>query len=247
MSNRHHTRTESQGPGTIAGVRVAIVRDNEDPEDIGRVKLGYPWRDENDESYWARIATDMTGDGYGTYFLPEVGDEVLVAFENGDIHHPVVVGSLWTGQAKPPEQNSDGNNDIRKIETRGGHVVEFDDSDQNGSVLIETDAGHLVELDDSSGSERIQIEDKSGNSVTMDSVKNSISVSGKQSIQLSAPTISLSAKTKVEISSKGTVDISGKGQTNVSSKGQLNIESNGLMGINATGPLTIKGAIIQLN
>jgi uncharacterized protein involved in type VI secretion and phage assembly len=247
MSNRHHTRAESQGPGTIAGVRVAIVRDNEDPEDIGRVKLEYPWRDEDDESYWARIATPMADDGYGTYFLPEVDDEVLVSFENGDIHHPVVVGSLWTGKRKPPEKNSDGNNDIRKIETRSGHVIEFDDNDKKGSVLIETNAGHKVELDDSSGSEKITIEDKSGNSMKMDSVKNKIDISAKQSISLSAPTISLSAKTKVEISSKGKVDISGKGQAKFSSKGKLDVKSNGLMGINATGPLTVKGAIIQLN
>ena len=74
MSQPHHTEAETDTK--IAGVRVAVVRDNEDPEDIGRVKLEYPWRDADDESHWARIATEMTGDDYGTYYLPEVGDEV---------------------------------------------------------------------------------------------------------------------------------------------------------------------------
>jgi len=245
MSNRHNTRAEWES--TITGVRVATVRDNEDPEDIGRVKLSFPWRDADDESYWARIATNMSGDGYGTYFLPEVGDEVLVAFENGDIHSPVVVGSLWTGKRKPPERNPDGQNDIRAITTRSGHRVEFDDSSQQGSVVIETTGGQQVELDDTPGSESITLTDKSGNIIKMDSVSNRISLSANQEISLAAPTITLSAKSKVEISSKGKVDISGKGQTNVSSKGQLNVESNGLMGIDATGPLTIQGAIIQLN
>ncbi len=246
MNDQHHTRTETHGPGTIAGVRIAIVRDNEDPEDIGRVKLAYPWRDEDDESHWARVATTMADKNYGTYFLPEVGDEVLVSFENGDIHQPIVVGSLWTGKRKPPVKNS-GDNVVRMIKTKSGHKVKFNDSSKEGAVTIETNAGHTIKLDDTSGSERVNIEDKSGNSIEMDSVKNSISVSAKKEISLSAPTISLSAKTKVAISSKGKVDISGKGQTKVSSKGQLNLKSNGLMGINATGPLTVKGAIIQLN
>lgn len=245
MSQPHYIGDETDSE--ITGVRVAIVRDNEDPEKLGRVKLEYPWRDADDESYWARIATDMTGDDYGTYFLPEVEDEVLVSFENGDIHKPIVIGSLWSGSRKPPEDNADGNNDIRTITTRSSHKIEFDDNDQKGAVRIETNAGHKVVLDDKSGSETITIEDKSGNSVTMDAVKNSISISAQQKISLEAPTIELSADAKIDVSSNGKIDVSGKGQANVSSKGQLNLESNGLMGIDATGPLTIRGAIIQLN
>lgn len=245
MSQPHHTEAETETK--IAGVRVAIVRDNEDPEDIGRVKLEYPWRDADDESHWARIATEMTGDDYGTYYLPEVEDEVLVSFENGDIHKPIVIGSLWNGKQKPPEDNGDGNNDIRTITTRKGHKIEFDDNKQDGAVRIETDAGHEVVLNDKSGSESISITDKSDNSIEMDSVSNEISISAGQSISMEAPTIELSADGEVKIESDGKVDMSGKGQASISSKGQLSLESNGLMGINATGPLTIEGAIIQLN
>lgn len=231
----------------IAGVRVAIVRDNEDPENLGRVKLEFPWRDADDESYWARIATDMTGDGYGTYFLPEVEDEVLVGFENGDIHHPIVIGALWSGKRKPPEDNADGNNDIRTITTRSEHRIEFDDNDTKGAVRIETSGGHAIVLDDESGSESVTIEDKSGNSVEMDSTGNEIAISANKGIRLEAPTIELSADAEVSIDSGGKIEMSGKAQTSVSSNGQLNLESNGLMGIDATGPLTIRGAIIQLN
>jgi uncharacterized protein involved in type VI secretion and phage assembly len=247
MSKPHYTQTETKTDDAIAGVRVAIVRDNEDPENLGRFKLEYPWRDADDESHWARMATEMTGDGYGTHFLPEVEDEVLVGFENGDIHQPIVMGSLYSGNRTPPETNADGNNDIRAITTRSGHKVEFDDNDQSGAVTIETNAGHTVVLDDESGGESITVEDKSGNSIEMDAVGNSISISAQQEISLEAPTIDLSADGEVSISSKGKVDVSGDGQASVSSKGQLNLESTGIMGIDATGPLTIQGAIIQLN
>mgnify|MGYP000282326460 CR=1 FL=1 len=120
-------------------------------------------------------------------------------------------------------------------------------SGEDGAVRIETDAGHEVVLNDKSGSESISITDKSDNSIEMDSVSNEISISAGQSISMEAPTIELAADGEVKIESDGKVEMSGKGQASVSSKGQLSLESNGLMGINATGPLTIEGAIIQLN
>lgn len=245
MNRSHLNRTETNEE--IAGVRVGLVRDNEDPENLGRVKLEFPWRDADDESYWARIATDMTGDGYGTYFLPEVEDEVLVGFENGDIHRPIVIGSLWSGNRKPPEDNSDGANDIRKIETRSGHIIEFDDNDQAGAVRIETNAGHSVVLNDESGSESVTIEDKGGNSIEMDSNAGSVGIKANTEISLEAPTIELAADGEITIESSGKLDMSGDAQTSVSSKGQLNVESTGIMGIDASGPLQIQGAIIQLN
>ena len=245
MNNGQHEQEETAGK--IAGVRVGIVRDNEDPEQLGRVKLEFPWRGAADESYWARIATDMAGDGYGTFYLPEDDDEVLVGFENGDIHSPIVIGSLWNGNHKPPSGNADGNNDIRAVVTRSGHRIEFDDNDSAGKVSIETNSGHTILLDDEQGKESVKIEDKSGNLVAMDSVKNSIEISAKQELTLAAPTIELSADAELKLASKGKIDVSGDAQTSVASKGQLNLESNGLMGIDATGPLTIKGAIIQLN
>lgn len=239
--------SQRQDAGAISGVRVARVTANEDPEKLGRVQIQYPWRAEKDHSDWARVATDMTGNDYGTYYLPEVGAEVLVAFENGDVHQPVVVGSLWSGKRKPPEDNGDGKNDIRTITTRSGHKIEFNDNSKEGSVSIQTTAGHKIVMNDKSGSESVTIEDNAGNSLKMDAAGKKIEMSAKQEISLDAPTIKLSAKSAFEVSSNGKVAISGTGKVDVSSNGQLNLKSNGLMGINAAGPMTIKGAIIQLN
>ncbi len=203
----------------INGVVVGIVTDNNDNEGMGRVKVKFPWRDANkDDSYWARIASLMGGSNRGTYFLPEVNDEVLVAFDHGDIHFPYILGALWNGNDAPPETNSDGKNNIRKIKSRSGHEIIFND-DAEGSqekVEIHTKAGHKIVLDDASGSEKIEIVDKSGsNTVKIDSVANEISIK---------------SGTKLSIESQ-----------------MIEIKSGGMMNIEATGNLVIKGAMVMIN
>jgi uncharacterized protein involved in type VI secretion and phage assembly len=231
-----------------SGDAVASVTDNEDPEKLGRVKVTYPWRDSDDDSYWARVATPMGGKEYGAYFLPEVGDEVLVAFQDGDIHHPFVVGSLWTGKQKPPEDNASGNNDVRTIKSRKGHRLEFDDAKQEAKTTIETAAGHKIVLDDKSGSEKITIEDKSGNNaVEMDSTKGEVSISAGTKISLSAPTIELAATSEVNASAKGKMNLESKGKMNVDSKGQLNLTGSGLAKLKSSGILQVKGSLVQIN
>jgi uncharacterized protein involved in type VI secretion and phage assembly len=150
----------------IMGVAVAVVTNNEDPSNEGRVKVNFPWRGEDDESSWVRIATFMAGPEMGGYFLPEVGDEVLVAFEKGDIDHPYILGFLWSGKMKPPETNSDGKNNRRLIKSR---------------------SGHLVILDDSDGDEKIEIIDKSGNNkIVVETAANKITIESAQDIEIKA-------------------------------------------------------------
>src|SRR4029450_5219774 len=79
------------------GVAVGIVTNNQDPEKLHRVKVQFPWLDGSTESHWARVATPMAGDKRGLYFLPEVDDEVLIAFEHGAIDYPCVMGSVCDG------------------------------------------------------------------------------------------------------------------------------------------------------
>ena len=88
----------------IYGVVVGVVTNNQDPEELGRVKVKFPWLSDADESDWARIATPMAGNEKGIYFLPEVDDEVLVVFEHGDLRFPYIIGALWNGQAPPPRK-----------------------------------------------------------------------------------------------------------------------------------------------
>ncbi|MCL7412012.1 MAG: phage baseplate assembly protein V [ANME-2 cluster archaeon] len=209
---------EEEKGGTISGVMPGIVTNNEDPEGMGRVKLSFPWRFAEDESDWVRVAAPMAGKERGMFFLPEVEDEVLVAFEMGDIHHPYVIGSLWNGKDTPPETNSDGKNNVRMIRSRSGHKITFndDDSGKKEQIEIKTNAGHTILLDDSSGGEKIEIKDKTGsNTIIIDSVSNSIS---------------FESSTELTIKSK-----------------TINIESDGEMTVKAGATLNLKGMTVKIN
>lgn len=199
-------------------VVVGIVTNNQDPDGMGRVKLQFPWLDENTESNWARIATPMAGGDRGMVFIPEVNDEVLVAFEQGDMNRPYVLGSLWNGEDSPPETNSDGRNNIRKIRSRSGHEIIFNDNDASRQEKLEihTNAGHTISLNDSSGQEKIEIKDKTGNnSIKFDSVQNSIDIQSSMKLSIKS--------------------------------NMIEIESQGTMSLRANATLTIQGAIVQIN
>ena len=163
-------------------VVVGLVLDNQDPDGLGRVKINLPGLSDDQSGHWARVAAPMAGGGRGMFFLPEKDDEVLVAFEQGDITRPYVLGGMWNGEDKPPETNTDGQNNVRMIKSRSGHSIRFDDT---------------------AGAEKIEIIDKSGeNSVTIDTQRNSISIKSAQDVVIEAPQgkISLRAK-KVEVKS----------------------------------------------
>lgn len=192
----------------ISGVVVGVVTSTDDPKDLGRVKLRFPWRETKDQSHWARIAAPMAGSDRGAYFVPEVDDEVLVAFAHGEQRFPYVIGALWNVDQKPPEE-SDADNDVRLIRSRSGHELVFDDG-RDGQVEISTSGGHTVTLDDASGSETIVIEDSSGqNSVTFDGAARTLTIEGGTKLELKATNIDISGDGQVKISSSGALTLEG--------------------------------------
>jgi len=194
--------SEEARSGRILGVVVGVVTNNQDPDNLGRVKVQFPWLSDVDESSWARIAGPMAGDQRGFCFLPEVGDEVLVAFEHGDVRFPYVLGSLWNGKDAPPFTNGDGKNNVRIIKSRSGHVVKLNDED---------------------GKETIEIIDKSQkNSIVIDTAKNTITITTDKDITFSAAngTIKLDAQN---------IDINGSQGAKVKSGGSMNVEASGTM------------------
>ena len=194
----------------VSGVVVGRVTNNNDDGHLGRVKIHFDWLSDDNETDWTRIATLMGGSGRGSFFLPEIDDEVLVAFENGDINSPYVVGVLWSKEDKPPEQNADGQNNIRKIRSRSGHEIIFDDKNGKELVEIHTKDGHRLVLDD--GTEKIILKDKTDrNSVEIDSSgAGSISVISKLgTVSIKAQNIRLVADQAISLSAKGTMEIKG--------------------------------------
>lgn len=97
----------------------------------------------------ARVATFMARDGYGAYFMPEVGDEVVVGFELGDINQPVILGSLWSDKAKPPTQaDTKASNNVRTIVSRSKHEITFDDTPGKEKIVIKSKGGLEITLED---------------------------------------------------------------------------------------------------
>lgn len=148
----------------ISGLVIGRVTNNQDPDKLGRVRVVFPNFSSAGESAWARVATPFAGKGFGLYGLPEVGDEVLVLFENHDVDSPYVIGTLWHADALPPGNNSDGKNNLRVLRSR---------------------SGHLIQLDDSEGAERIVIRDKTGkNEIVVDSATNTLSIKADKDLTI---------------------------------------------------------------
>jgi phage baseplate assembly protein V len=203
----HLTGPESaRADGPFQGVAIGIVTNNQDPEGLGRVKVTLPWLADDAETDWARVAVPMAGAGRGFWFLPEVDDEVLVAFEHGNPEVAYVVGALWNGKDEPPVTNSDGRNDVRVIRSRSGHVIR---------------------LTDTAGDERIEIVDKSaGNSIVISTKDNQITISSKADVVISAGGKLRLTGNGVEIVSKADVNVQAKSALAVKSSGRLDIKGS---------------------
>jgi len=188
------------------GVAVGIVTNNQDPDGLGRVRVRFPWLDDAAESFWARVASPMAGEARGVYFLPEVEDEVLVAFQHGRPEAPVILGGLWNGKAKPPASNDDGKNNLRVIKSR---------------------SGHLVRLDDSDGKEKIEIIDKSGNNkLVIDTAANTVTIAADADVVIQSTNgkIALSGKTVEIKSTSGEVAVTSAAAMTVEATADLTLK-----------------------
>src|SRR5579863_9910464 len=173
----------------IKGVVTGIVVDVNDPNGEGRIRVEFPWMGGQNKSYWAPVATLISGGGRGSWFMPEVGDEVLVAFEQEDAEHPFVLGFLWNGKQKPPETSSHK----RLLKSVKGHTVLLDDTDGSEKIEITTGKGLKITMDDTSNSITIQASD----SVTVKASK-SITIQASEQVLVQATDVSVKA-TQIEL------------------------------------------------
>lgn len=179
--------------GRYYGVYAALVSEITDPDGQGRVKVRLPWApDGGSAAYeaWARLATMMAGSNRGSWFIPDVDDEVLVAFEAGDPRRPYVVGALWNGRDTPPERmDGAGRNNVKTLRSRNGVKITLDDQDGQESLTLETPGGQTVILQDGPGS--VEIRDSNGNSVKLEPAGITVTASAK--VTINASTVEVSA------------------------------------------------------
>ena len=197
LDARFDVRLPTGFGGLFYGVYPALVVDVGDPDGQGRVRVRLPWAEDGESQRyeaWARIATLMAGGDRGTWFIPDVDDEVLVAFEAGRPDRPYVVGALWNGQDAPPESmDGAGNNDIKSITSRSGVTITFDDASGQERLVLETPGGNRVTLDD--GGRSLTVEDSSGNSVELAPSGVTVTASAKVTVQASTMEISAGSLT----------------------------------------------------
>jgi uncharacterized protein involved in type VI secretion and phage assembly len=195
----------SDPEGHFYGVAVGVVTNNQDSEGLGRVKVRFPWLSDEDESHWARVLTPMAGNQRGLYFIPEVDDEVLVAFQHGDIRFPYILGALWNGKDKPPESNNGANN-LRTIKSRSGHIIR---------------------LDDTADAEKIEIIDKNKNSIIVNTAKNTITVTADADITIQSTKGKLILQGHdIEMKSQAGVKVEASQGMELKAGSQLNIKGS---------------------
>ncbi len=209
------------------GVTIGLVTNNKDPDKLGRVKVKFPWLSEQEESNWARVLSPMAGAGRGFYFLPEVNDEVLVAFEHGQVEFPYVLGALWNGKDKPPGNNDDGKNNQRLIKSRSGHVII---------------------LDDTEGKEQIIIRDKTQkNEIVIDSKTNAMTIKVEQDL-------SIETKGKISLKSSGgdlaiecqNLNIQAKQNCEIKANAQVSVQANAGMALKCMAGVKINDGALEV-
>jgi len=197
--------TQHEAGGVVKGVAIALVTQNNDDEKLCRVKVSYPWHDQPRESYWARLSVPMAGNDRGVVMIPEVGDEVLVAFEREDLRFPYILGGLWNGKDKPPITNDDGNNDKRIIKSRSGHYLLYNDNSSNGEVILTHKNEGMIAFKKDGWS----VQDKSGNKVEVNSNSGAMTIEAKGTLNIKAASITIEATGTVEVKASATMTLRG--------------------------------------
>lgn len=224
----------------IADPHSAKVTNNDDPQGIGRVRVQFFWQEaQNDEvkTPWIRIATPHAGKDKGFHFIPEVGEEVLVGFEGGNIDKPYVMASLYNGQNKALQDWKSNDNNFKAIRTRSGHTIEFIDQKDKESIKIydgdRNNYNYSISLN--SHSKEILIEAKGD----MEIKANNIRISAIQDFELNAKNIKQTAGQKLD--AKASSGLSLDGGTSLQQKASSKISMNG------GAKIEQKAGIIQIN
>ena len=166
------------------GVCEGIVHEVDDPDKLGRVRVSFPWFDEGTIFKWCRVMQYYAGGGYGAFFVPEIGDEVIVGFIHGDMRLPIVLGGLYNGKDKPPSHRDKDKKDEKLIRTKGGHRILMNDSKDKHQIEMTTAGGHMVDLSDAD--EKIYVTTSGGHILQMSDADEVVSLvtSGGHSVNV---------------------------------------------------------------
>jgi phage protein D/phage baseplate assembly protein gpV len=225
----------------LPGVAVGLVRNAKDPTGAGRVKLGFPWLSDTYESDWCRVA-QFGGVRGGGLLLPEVGDEVLVAFDRGSLEHPYVLAGLYNGVDRPPRgprgldpvDGTSGAVNWRSVAARNGHRLE----------LVDAPAARASGIRLSTGDDALTVHlDQTASTVTVDS-RGRVRIEGAAGVQVRAGTdLDLRAGGRVSISAGGAVDIRAGAAVGLQAGGLVNVRSGAATTVTSVGPIALSSTL----
>jgi Rhs element Vgr protein len=227
-------------PG-VQGLQVAVVvKLDADPAGAQRIQVRTPALEADTNLVWARLLMPYASNAFGAFFVPEIGDEVLVGHLADDPAHPVVLGSLYSAKHTPPTP-LDAENKIKTLVTRCKHKLEFDDDKK--IITLTTPAGNKLVLDDEA--KKITLKDQTGNTMEM----------SEAGIKLDSPKdIVINAKGKITVSAVGAITLESKADVKASG---LNVQCEAQVGftgkgsataeLSASGQTTVKGAMVMIN
>ena len=227
-------------PG-VEGLQIGVVKKlDEDPEGQHKIQVSVPVLQAETEGVWARLANFYASEGIGTFFIPEIGDEVVLGYLNNDPAHPVILGSLYSSKRKPPYALT-ADNFIKSIVTKSELKLEFDDEKKIITLITP-------------GENKIVISDEDKSIVLQDQNNNKVELSPDGILLDSPRDIKITAKGKITIDAAGGVGTSSKADVKIEG---LNINNNAKVGfvakgnataeLSASGQTTVKGAMVMIN
>lgn len=240
----------------IAETQMAIVKDNADPQNLGRVRVSMIWQEDKGEmTDWVRVLTpdagssDKVGKNRGFVFIPEVNDQVFVGFRYNDPNRPFVLGSVFHGKTAA---GGGGGNKSKSLTTRSGSTVTLDDD--KGSVTVSDPSGNTIVLNGDgtmtvTAPNKIDFNSKEINISGSDKVNVTsklIDVSGENKVSLGSKEITADGSVKVALSSDTKVEI-GAPSTNIEGQMELKLKSTGIVDMDGTTMTNVKGGMLNLN
>lgn len=233
--------------GGLAGVLlVALVTDLQDPESRGRVKVKLPTLAADLDGGWARVLLPSGGPETGLVVPHQVGDEVVVGFEEGDLHRPVVLGAVHGGKDKPPSQTAaaDGKAEVAGLVSRSKHVLVVDDSTDQAKQGLRFDHAkkHLLHVT----SEGITVTAEQGKPIKLTAGQASIELDGQGNVVIKGMKVTVQAQTDLEL--KG-AQVKAEAQATMQLQAQASAElkANGMVTVESSGSTAVKGSIVQIN
>lgn len=248
---------ESQQEQKIYGITTGVVKENwdKDKKYPGMVKVEFFLGEKGKTlTNWIRVAQPYAGNGYGQFWLPEVGDEVILAFNHGELTNPFVIGSLWNNKDKIPEKTATEKNTVKRIKTKGGHEIVFEEEEKKERLEIHTPGKLKITLEDEKKVITIQDENEK-NMLQIDGKNGKITVTAEKAISFKAgdTTLELDGQGKKATLKAGTISLEAqqalqmKGQNLKAQGTAVELKGDASFKVQSSAILELKGSMTKIN